>query len=112
MSDGRDTRRLSVMSNRPGNLKRSVAAAVARETLAIIGSGYYTGPDGRRVDVRDRVEQCDRGTVSYPPGTNPPESAAEAHQTQFEVTAETTLQAARRLAGEGRRACALNFASA
>ena len=52
------------------------------------------------------------GTVSYPPDADLPGVPVHGLATRFEVANETTLAAARRLAGEGLRVAALNFASA
>lgn len=91
---------------------REVAARNAR----IAEEGFYRLEDGRRVEVRDPLAAARSGTVSYTP-TALRKLAAErfspAHRTAFEVTAESSLQAARRLhlTGAGHIAV-LNFASA
>jgi uncharacterized protein (TIGR02452 family) len=103
--------------------KRKQRAETARETLAILERGGYTGPAGTEVSIKDDLESARSGSVLYAPadfgavfrerdrllgerGGRPPVS--------FEVVNETTLQAARRLVGEGggKRVLALNFASA
>jgi uncharacterized protein (TIGR02452 family) len=89
---------------------RGVAAANAQ----IVATGEYTTDDGATVVVGPALEAAISGTVSYPPdGLIDVPRAETGHQTSFEVTAEDSLQAARRLhrAGAGRIAV-LNFASA
>lgn len=87
---------------------REVAAVNAR----IVADGAYTAEDGTRVAVRSTLDAAIDGTVGHPP-----EGALDAptgdHRTVFEVTAEGSLGAARRLhlSGAGRIAV-LNFASA
>lgn len=89
---------------------RGIAAANTR----IVADGEYTTDDGAVVTVGPALEVATSGTVSHPPD-EPIDMAptATGHQASFEVTAETSLQAARRLhdAGTGRVAV-LNFASA
>ncbi|GAA1006235.1 TIGR02452 family protein [Streptomyces thermogriseus] len=91
---------------------REVAACNAR----IVEEGFYRLADGRRVEVREPLAAARSGTVSYSPDALRKLAAEQfppAHRTVFEVTAESSLQAARRLhlAGAGHIAV-LNFASA
>lgn len=80
------------------------------------GSGCYPGPGGEQVEVRRELAAAVAGTVSYPPeelarlvAEPSPGPGAPA----IEVTAEGSMQAARRLAGQpGGRIGVLNFASA
>lgn len=91
---------------------RSRAAEVARDTVAAVAAGRYTTPAGAVVDLRDAVALARRHTVEYPPGGAGPPVVPAGRPTRTGVTNETTLSAARRLAAEGRRVAALNFASA
>lgn len=80
----------------------------------IISEGGYTTDDGTVVVVGPALEAAVSGTVSHPPdGLIDVPHMATSHGTLFEVTAEGSLQAARRLhlAGAARIAV-LNFASA
>jgi uncharacterized protein (TIGR02452 family) len=94
-------------------MSRSARAAVARETKAIVGAGRYEW-DGRAVDIAASVRAARRGSHLH----LPEDPALDLIPTQagagsVEVTGETTLQAAARLAGEGHASvAALNFASA
>ncbi|HEX7688642.1 MAG TPA: TIGR02452 family protein [Burkholderiaceae bacterium] len=98
---------------------RDGRAALARETLAIVDAGRYVAPDGRPVDIGDAVRACVASTYLVLPEAREALAARVAAIGAFdadvavELTAETTLAAARRLAGRG-FACVgvLNFASA
>ncbi len=91
---------------------RSKAKAQGEEAVRIIHAGGYTAPCGRAVSVADALAEAVAGTVSYPPDSPLPPFAPAGHATQFEVTNETTLNAARRLVADGLNPVALNFASA
>ncbi|GLZ13276.1 TIGR02452 family protein [Actinomadura sp. NBRC 104425] len=86
--------------------------------MAIIERGGYTAPSGRTVALADRIDAAVRGTVLYRPAeldgllARLPDAAGAGGGTRVEVTAETTLAAARRLHDSGRTPLALNFASA
>ncbi|QFG20849.1 TIGR02452 family protein [Actinomadura sp. WMMB 499] len=98
-------------------MSRHPRRSVARETIAIIERGEYTAPSGRTVPVAESIARARRGTVLYRPEeldallrtvADGPAGAG----TRIEVTGETTLAAARRLAAPGAVPLALNFASA
>lgn len=102
---------------------RTRRAEVARETLTILERGGYPGSTGQEVSIRAALDAARSGSVLYTP-----DGFDEVHRQRdallrgradhppvaFEVANETTLQAARRLLGEGGggRVLALNFASA
>lgn len=94
------------------SLSRSHAARIAAETVEIITAGRYANRAGQTVHVRHLLDAAKDGTVAYPPGTALPAVVPSANPTVYEVENETTLEAARRLAGAGFRVAALNFASA
>lgn len=86
---------------------------MAQETERIVAAGAYRAPDGRRVELADAVARARAGTRLYGPEPvavpGPPPDA----RTVFEVTAEGSLTAGRRLAAAGRGPLGvLNFASA
>jgi len=100
-------------------------SGTAKETLAIVERGGYTAPSGGAVDLRASIAAATNGTVLYRPdnvarllaaavAAAPDGSGAPGAPPRFEVTAETTAVAARRLVQrEGTpRVLALNFASA
>ncbi|MCE5279464.1 MAG: TIGR02452 family protein [Planctomycetaceae bacterium] len=98
---------------------RNDRSAIAQETLAIVEKGFYLSPLGRRVDLGPMIEESQQGTeLLRPQNWAEIHAAAQAvpqadHPTMIEVTAETTLAAARRLSCvPGSRVLALNFASA
>ncbi|WP_460346910.1 TIGR02452 family protein [Actinoallomurus acanthiterrae] len=86
----------------------------AADNAQIAADGRYTMPDGTVVVVGPALEAATAGTVSHPADERiapPPPQGGD--RTRVEVTAEGSLQAARRLhlTGTGRIAV-LNFASA
>jgi len=91
-------------------------ASQGKQTLQIIDRGFYISATGRRVDVRATVDASVAGTRLYrfedlPDGYGM--DRAGGFETNFEVTNETTLSAARRLVDEGvNDVVCLNFASA
>jgi uncharacterized protein (TIGR02452 family) len=89
--------------------------ALARETAGLVDAGAYANERGERVDLRPLLEAARAGTRVYRPGQlravparpNPPGPP------RIEVTSESTMEAAYRLAREGEGDVAvLNFASA
>lgn len=93
-------------------IDRGQAKRMGEEAVEIIRAGGYTAPDGREVHIADALAEAVAGTVSYPPDAPLPGFRSAGHVTQFEVTNETTLNAARRLVLDGLNPVALNFASA
>jgi uncharacterized protein (TIGR02452 family) len=89
---------------------RGIAAVNAQ----IIAEGGYTTDDGTIVVVGPALDAAVSGTVSHPPdGLIDVPHTATGHRTLFEVTAESSLQAARRLHLAGaERIAVLDFASA
>ncbi|WP_399893235.1 TIGR02452 family protein [Streptomyces sp. BBFR51] len=81
---------------------------IAQQTEQIVTAGLYRTPDGHEVPVGAAIEAARDGTRTYGPepvGVAPRAPA----RTVFEVTGESSLEAARRLGGE---VAVLNFASA
>jgi uncharacterized protein (TIGR02452 family) len=85
----------------------------AADNARIVADGRYTTADGTVVVVGPALQAAMAGTVGHPPDAPIPPPTGAGHRTRFEVTAEGSLRAARRLhrAGGGRIAV-LNFASA
>ncbi|MFG2679941.1 TIGR02452 family protein [Streptomyces sp. NPDC048392] len=81
---------------------------IAQRTEQIVAAGSYRTPDGREVSVAAAAEAAADGTRMYGPGPVQPPPFAPV-RTVFEVTGESSLEAARRLGGG---AAVLNFASA
>ncbi|MEU1464287.1 TIGR02452 family protein [Streptomyces sp. NPDC005727] len=82
---------------------------LAAETERIVAAGAYRAPDGREVRLAAAVEAARAGTRLYGPGPVPVAAAADAEPV-FEVTGESSTEAARRLADAP--VAVLNFASA
>ncbi|WP_251095939.1 TIGR02452 family protein [Streptomyces sp. Caat 7-52] len=88
---------------------------IAAETERIVAAGGYRAPDGREVRIAEAVEAARAGTRMFGPAPVPVPPAAGAGDgagdgTVFEVTGESSLEAARRLADAP--VAVLNFASA
>ncbi|MFJ8630341.1 TIGR02452 family protein [Streptomyces sp. NPDC093568] len=81
---------------------------IAQQTEEIVAAGAYRAPDGREVSLAGAIEAAREGTRMHGPEAVPvpPMSGA---RTFFEVTGESSLEAARRLGGG---TAVLNFASA
>jgi uncharacterized protein (TIGR02452 family) len=98
-------------------MKQSRRIEIAKETLEILEKGFYNNGQGEKVDIILIQKNAVDNTQLFKP------EALEAllsntkkennYQTQYEVTNETTCDAARRLVSEGvQDVMALNFASA
>jgi uncharacterized protein (TIGR02452 family) len=94
-----------------GTMARKPAAELARRTMEIVGAGRYE-VGGRTIWIQEDVERAVGETVEYPPGREIHWARGEERPTRVEATGESSLEAARRLVGEGARPCVLNFASA
>ncbi len=94
--------------------------AIAQDTLKIMEAGYYTSPDGQRVDISQTLASCLADTKCYEPDTLSnikQELLSQSPQfsnTEFEVRNETTLMGAERIAlsEKFQKIGVLNFASA
>ncbi|MFJ9348502.1 TIGR02452 family protein [Streptomyces sp. NPDC101237] len=82
---------------------------IARETEEIVAAGGYRTSDGREVSLAAGIAAARAGTRMH--GPRPvPVTASDPVRTEFEVTGESSLEAARRLADAP--VAVLNFASA
>lgn len=82
---------------------------IARDTEEIVAAGAYRAPAGHEVSIAAAVEAAREGTRMHGPHPVRVPSAAPPADTLFEVTGESSLEAARRLAGP---VAVLNFSSA
>jgi uncharacterized protein (TIGR02452 family) len=82
---------------------------IAAETEAIVAAGAYRRSDGREVSLAAAIEAARAGTRTTGPGPVPV-PPSDPVETRIEVTGESSLEAARRLAAEP--VAVLNFASA
>lgn len=91
--------------------------AIAEDTLEILDKGFYNNKLGEKVDIALIQKKAEDNTRLFRPQELQEllDSLKKdnSFQTKYEVTNETTLDAARRLAGEGlQEVTCLNFASA
>jgi uncharacterized protein (TIGR02452 family) len=98
-------------------MKQSTRIVIAYDTLEILDKGSYTNDRNEVITISDMQEKAVRNTRLYRPEELDEllqkDVAATQQETVFEVTNETTLDAARRLAGAGEAdVLVLNFASA
>ncbi|MFF3323966.1 TIGR02452 family protein [Streptomyces sp. NPDC002889] len=85
---------------------------IARQTEEIVEAGGYRLPDGSEVVMSKEFAAALAGTRMYGPGAVPVTPDTD-RTTTFEVTGESSTEAARRMTGAGPGAVAvLNFASA
>ncbi|MDQ7005698.1 MAG: TIGR02452 family protein [Acidobacteriota bacterium] len=107
-----DSDGMAAARRRELDLSRDVAVELGRSAVEITGKGYYVCEGGRRVDVSRSVAAACAAKVSIPPeAALPAGDAPPFPETRVQVTNETTLGAARRLAAGGRKVVALNFAN-
>jgi uncharacterized protein (TIGR02452 family) len=85
--------------------------AIAQETVSTVERGRYDGPDGV-VDIGAGVARAVAGTRLYLPDDVLAEPVEVTGPLVVEVTGESSLDAARRLAAERDGVACLNFASA
>jgi uncharacterized protein (TIGR02452 family) len=96
----------------PREIRRDAAAAMGAEAVRICHEGGYVAPSGRRVELRDAVDEAIADTVPVPPNQRLDTCPVGQKKTRVEVREESTLVAARRLHAAGLDPVALNFASA
>lgn len=94
-------------------MTRQARIEIAQHTDRIVREGRYVTSGGTQVSIADMVATSVRGTVLYSPEAIAPRPGEATLSTRIEVTGESTLLAARRLArtADDPVAC-LNFASA
>jgi uncharacterized protein (TIGR02452 family) len=98
-------------------MKQSTRREIAKDTLEILEKGFYINSKEERVDIDLIQKKAVENTRLYKPNEldelRAENKYANNFQTRYEVTNETTLDAVRRLAGEGEEnVMCLNFASA
>ncbi|MFE4215505.1 TIGR02452 family protein [Streptomyces sp. NPDC056844] len=86
---------------------------IARETESIVRAGRYRTPEGREVTIERALATALSGTRLYGPEPVHVALLDTDRSPVFEVTGETSLQAARRMTGESAaKVAVLNYASA
>ncbi|MEC3918073.1 TIGR02452 family protein [Nocardia sp. CDC160] len=92
---------------------RSSPKQIAEQNELIADTGRYRTVDGTPVDISAALAAARAGTISYTPDAEVSGGARGPFTGTLEITAEGSVQAARRLHAEGGKAIAvLNFASA
>jgi uncharacterized protein (TIGR02452 family) len=89
-----------------------VAAATGRDTQHITEQGWYSNPQGQKVDIRSLRDAATHGTVAYGPGTTPPVGAPRHARVHTFVQNQSTLAVAEARVAQGYRVAILNFACA
>jgi uncharacterized protein (TIGR02452 family) len=90
---------------------KTKSIAIANETVSILKQGFYiTG--GKSVNIRNDLHIAKAGTVLYKPNDILETLNKPCNKTVIEITKESTIEAALRIADKFDSACALNFASA
>jgi uncharacterized protein (TIGR02452 family) len=96
-------------------MSRNHNASIAASTLEVLERGTYTTPSGRTVSIAADLERSVQETRLWTPADLEalPVKPAANFETTFEVTGETTLEAAARLSRDAAdTVLCLNFASA
>ena len=94
-------------------MSRNRNAEIAADTLKRLETGSYIAPSGSERDLTTQLQAAKSGTVFYEPHALELLSfEGQSFETLLEVTAESTLAAAQRVAADGSRVALLNFASA
>lgn len=97
-------------------MKRTIRAELAQETLQIIENGFYQNILGETVSIKQQTEFAVKNSQLFRPEDFPSDFTLSkiTEQTKFEVTDETTLEAAKRICEKDKNArpFVLNFASA
>ncbi|MBX2842535.1 MAG: TIGR02452 family protein [Flammeovirgaceae bacterium] len=98
--------------------KRNNRKNIATETLKIMEQGHFISGSNEKISIEEELNYAVKNTTIYTPESsneliNELNPISLGEPTQFEVTAETTLDATRRLINEGNNdVLCLNFASA
>lgn len=107
-----DSEEMAEARRRELHIPRDVAAQLGRSALEAARCGRYRTADGREVFWGDAVRAACAAKISIPPDAPLPQPLHPPFpETRVQVTNETTLRAARRLADRGLRPLALNFAN-
>nr|WP_315819122.1 TIGR02452 family protein [Paraflavitalea speifideiaquila] len=98
-------------------MNRNARVAIAEDTLQLIERGFYENTSGHRIEIKSILQAAINNTRLYTPEelTDLLDifKNKELLATSYEVTNETTLDAARRLTAAGAsNVMCLNFASA
>lgn len=107
-----DSDEMAAARKRELDIPHYVAAELGRTAVEAAEKGYYVCETGKKIDWSRYVQAARSAKVSIPPGAPLPEHEFTLFpDTHVQVTNETTLGAARRLADNGQKVVALNFAN-
>jgi len=107
-----DSKEMATARKRAQKIPRQLAAAMGRSAVQAAASGRYLREDGREVVWHDAVQTACAAKISIAPESElPRRDGVYFPETRVQVTNETTLGAARRLADHGAQPLALNFAN-
>lgn len=93
------------------SIARDKAADLGASAVAIAKQGFYINLKQERIDIHLAVNSAVENKVSISPSLNLEKPDKRFEETRIQVTNETTLQAAKRLADKGYKVLALNFAN-
>lgn len=95
-------------------MKRTTRAEIAQETLKIVERGFYRNVLGETISIKEQTDFAVENSQIFRPEDFPNELNLSKNfdSTKIEVTDETTLEAAKRIAQIDENAFVLNFASA
>ena len=107
-----DSVELATSARESLDISREMARQLGKSAVQISHDGFYIDEQGQRVDISADVAFARQGTVSLPPEQAIPDSAEPRYaQTRVQISNESTLVAAKRLAQSGLSPVALNFAN-
>jgi len=107
-----DSPELAILRRQELDVPRSAAAALGRSAVEAAAVGYYFDRAGNKVNWAAEVEAaCAAKQSIRPDAPLPVPERTRQGETRVQVTNQTTLQAAQRLAEGGLRPLALNFAN-
>jgi uncharacterized protein (TIGR02452 family) len=107
-----DSNEMAAARQRELAIPRSMAVALGETAVQAANDGYYLSASGRKVDWSREVQAARAAKVTISPDAPLPAPEPAAFPvTEVQATNETTLGAARRMAGRGLAPLALNFAN-
>lgn len=96
-----------------GTRSRGEKVAIAKQTLAACEAGRYANEAGAIVEIAPQIARAIAGTRTHDLATyTSPPIPPRVDRTEIAVTAESTIEAVRRLVAAGGHVGCLNFASA
>jgi uncharacterized protein (TIGR02452 family) len=107
-----DNDEIAFWRRRELSMPRHVAEALGRSAVEAAAHSWYLNGSGEEIDWKNAVKLAKLAKLSIPPEISLPRGMdSYSHKTIVQVSNETTLGAAKRLADRGLRPLALNFAN-